>query len=292
MIIINLHGGLGNQMFQYAFGRYISCTYNRPLYFSVDFLSSIESRKHDTLLISKIFDVSLNILSNSNLYDYLGFRSSKIFRKIYGKYLSQYFDMKNFLFESKFGLCEVLPAKLPFHYYQGYWQSERYFHSISNVIKSDFKFCNIKFDLRLNKLLDDLKNRPSVAVHIRCGDYVNNSYHGLLGVEYYHSAFNLILEKEHRPKFFIFTDNISYSRNLLRNFNFEIEILDYMNNYPDHYSMYFMTLSKHNIIANSTFSWWSCWLNSGKNGFKIAPKQWFHLKAPPLDLIPADWIVL
>jgi hypothetical protein len=244
-------------------------------------------------MLDKVFDISLNMLSNNDLKDMLGFKSSKYFRKIIGKYLF-FFDIKNLAFESKLYSTNQYPINLPFQYYQGYWQSEKYFTISNDVIKSDYKFDNIILDYKLNNLSDSLNYNSSVAVHIRCGDYVKSGHHGLLGIEYYHSAFKFISDRINNPKFFVFTDSYLHCSNLLKNLNlhFNITILAYMNNYPDYYSMYFMTLSKHNIIANSTFSWWSCWLNSGDNKLKIAPKQWFHSKKSEAGLIPIDWIMI
>ena len=175
-------------------------------------------------------------------------------------------------------------------YLSGYWQSEKYFMDIKDKIREAFTFDDKnECDMAIKNLICSTE---SVAVHIRRGDYVNNKLHGnICGVQYYKNAIAFIREKIKEPKFFVFSDDIEWCET---NLNLEDAVMvrgnTGINSYLD---MYFMSLCKHNIIANSTFSWWGAWLNANPYKKVAAPSQWFNLSNSPVgDIIPTEWEII
>jgi len=124
-------------------------------------------------------------------------------------------------------------------------------------------------------------------VHIRRGDYLNKIHkHPTQPKEYYYSAFSQFNEDIH---FLIFSDDIEWCKN-----NLKYKYLYFIEEELDYISLYLMSLCNHNIIANSSFSWWGAWLNQETNKKVIAPSNWFgkNKKLNTKDLIPSKWIKL
>ena len=174
----------------------------------------------------------------------------------------------------------------------GFWQSEKYFKNISELIKKEFSLKE-KISIESKKIIPKIKSQNSVSCHIRRSDYVTNpktnSFHGTCTVEWYIKSINYIYENVKNPKFYIFSDDINWTKNNFpkdKNFKF-------MSNstcQKDFEDLYLMSKCKHNIIANSSFSWWSAWLNKNKDKIVIAPESWFKAKIDTSDLIPKKWI--
>ncbi len=137
-----------------------------------------------------------------------------------------------------------------------------------------------------------ITDENSVSIHIRGGDYVRgkkSSFHGTCSPEYYIQAIAEIRQKVSDPHFFIFTDDIEWARSLIT-FPEPFTLVSDPSN-PPHEELILMLVCKHNIIANSTFSWWAAWLNPNPNKVVIAPKKWFaDEKMSSSDILPALWI--
>ncbi len=262
MKIINLKGGLGNQMFQYAYGRTLELA-GKKIIFNTSFFNGTKS-KIDTAREFKLNN--FNIKTRANFVN----KQSPIINLI-NKLLT-----KLRLKEKGFG----------------YWQSEKYFKNIESNIIEEFTLKK-QLDSKFNNIIKQMTNTPSVSLHIRRGDYVNDpktkAFHNVCHLEYYTSAIDIIKASINNPTFFIFSDDIDWvSENL--------EIL-----YPcfwvsnlegeDYEELILMSQCKHNIISNSSFSWWGAWLNQNPNKIVVAPKQWFVNKASDeIDILPPEWI--
>ena len=180
-------------------------------------------------------------------------------------------------------------------YFVGYWQSENYFNSIEKIIREHFKFKPTlsEKNLRLKKRIE---NSNSVSLHIRRGDYVNNASayktHGLCSIEYYNRAIDEIKRQVKDPIFFIFSDDPEWVKSTdfgIINF----EIIDWNIGNLSYIDMQMMNCCKHNIIANSSFSWWGAWLNSNSKKIVISPKKWFAndvLNEQAKNIVPNSWI--
>ncbi len=293
MVIVQLTGGLGNQMFQYAFGRYIAEKNQTVLKLDTHILLDRSPGK-SKLFVFRNFDLdifnitaqtaSLDEISRfitplySNKYYYL-FR--RILKKPYNRIIEPHFHFAE----------EMLGLTLTDCYLIGGWQSENYFKSIENIIRKEFSF-NFKLDSRDLELLDKIQNSNSVCVHIRRGDYVNHPVHGVTGLDYYEKAINYLTSKISNIKLYIFSDDIEWCKQNFSINNIKSFFVDHScTNGAFKYDLKLMTACKYYIIPNSTFGWWAAWLNPNKEKIVIAPEKWFNdSKYDTQNLIPDDWI--
>jgi len=182
-------------------------------------------------------------------------------------------------------------------YFDGYFQSEKYFLSIRNILIKSF---TLKSTLsveaqQIKKVIE--ASGVSISLHVRRGDYINNSttnkIHGTCPLDYYQNAMSLLNEKYDEIQYFVFSDDIAWVKK-----NLPIENAVYVSkegNRIPHEDIYLMSQCKHNVIANSTFSWWGAWLNNNPQKTVIAPERWFATQKMQLqatDIIPNNWITL
>ena len=167
----------------------------------------------------------------------------------------------------------------------GYFQSEKYFDAIQDSIREDFTFKEHDLEA-LNRLRSMSDGRKIASVHVRRGDYMSlQEYHPLVGINYYKEAMEILKDS----MFVVFSDDPEWCQSQ------DIFSECLIANAPDHTSMYLMTKFDHNIIANSSFSWWGAWLNNNYQKVVIAPKKWFgpaYSSYDLSDLYPSRWILL
>jgi len=179
-------------------------------------------------------------------------------------------------------------------YYDGYWQSEKYFKSIEGVLRTELEYKAVLNDENA-LLLHDIISNESISVHIRRGDYlsvkVNSKLFSTCSIDYYMHAVNYFLNKYSNSVFYIFSDDIDWAKSNFIGDRFRIIDNNFDNPEID---LYLMSKCKHNIIANSSFSWWGAWLNSNPNKIVFAPQSWYKnkLNESTKDLIPSDWIMI
>jgi hypothetical protein len=180
-------------------------------------------------------------------------------------------------------------------YYEGYWQSEKYFKENAAIIRSELKLRQPLAECR-RALEQEILSSNAVSLHVRRGDYVERpeiqAIHGNCEIEWYEKALNLLKERVENLKLFIFTDDIEWVRS---NMTFDVGTV-YVPKYDDgndHEDLILMSKCKHHIIANSSFSWWGAWLNGSTSKLVIAPDRWFKsAEKCTIDLIPESWIRL
>ena len=181
-----------------------------------------------------------------------------------------------------------LPHK-PNIVYRGYFQSEKYFAHNRQAIKNLFTLPQHYLDYVMTKYGSVLQGE-TLSIHVRRGDYVNlPNHHPLADMDYYKSAIDHILGKVAITKYVVFSDDINWCINT---FGYDDNIV-YISDEADFIDLYIMSLCKHNIIANSTFSWWGAWLNDNDSKIVVAPDKWFGSARSDLntkDLIPETWI--
>jgi len=288
MIIVKLMGGLGNQMFQYAIGREISSRINVPLKFDLTFLNDKSAKDNFTIRDLEInkFKIEL-VYANNEEIQFFHKRNT-----LFNNYQYHFGIKKNNLYiteKNKLHNFNILGHNL---YLDGFWQSELYFKNIRNTIINDFQFKHTNKENE--KLIDEIKLYNTISVHIRRGDYINNSiiynYHGTCSFEYYEKAITYFKEILIDPKFYFFSDDINWVKNTF-GLNKNYLYIDINNNINNHYDLLLMSNCNHNIIANSSFSWWAAWLNQNNDKKIIAPIKWFQKKEnEPLNIIPENWI--
>ena len=174
----------------------------------------------------------------------------------------------------------------------GYWQSFKYFYNNETLIKRQFDLSYLDNEIILKNTIAEIKATISVSLHIRRGDYINPvknaNIHLTCTAEYYYSAILSLKELEKRRiKIFIFSDDIEWCK---RNLIIEDDH-DFMHTGLDSHDLYLMTICKHNIIANSTFSWWGAWLNNNPQKIVVAPGKWLRGILEKIDdRLPEKWI--
>lgn len=286
MIIIKLYGGLGNQMFQYAFGRKISIANNRALKLDIKEYKIKQNRS----FALKPFNIKADIATAKDIDRYI--KRNKIIKKIY-KTLDSFrpINTKKIITEPHFHFSPDAINAGADVYIDGHWQSEKYFKDIKDIIKNEFKLKK-PIDSKYKNILNAVHSAESVSIHFRKTDYASSKhlriYHGL-NLNYYQAAISLIKEKISNPIFFIFSDDIEWVKNNIPLPSSSVFVS--RKNLKDYEELIFMSNCKHNIIANSTFSWWGAWLNRNPEKQIIAPKKWFKdTNINIKDLIPKSWI--
>lgn len=292
MIIVKLQGGLGNQMFQYSIGKILAKKNNTNLLLDIEFFVNSVGNKEITAR-----DFSLAIFKDSNAFafdnDKKQFlnpgRKERIKKKFKLKY-SKIFKEKEIGFDK-----EVFSLNSPV-YLIGYFQSYKYFETNSKFVKNLFRVPTSKLDKDNCDLIRELKSTNSIAVHIRRGDYISNKevkdIHGICDKEYYIEAMDILNSKVKNPVFYFFSDDVNWVKEEFSKIEskFFIEHNQGSESWKD---LILMKYCQHNIIANSSFSWWGAWLNDNPNKFVIAPKMWFkniEMNNRTKDLIPSSWL--
>jgi len=283
MIEVNISGGLGNQMFQYAIGRSISLENNVVLKLNTSELYFDEFRDFSL----DAFDIPKSVLKiehveSLNLIDNVVFKLTKF---LYDRKISltgKIFEIDEFKYSSE--LMNVQEVSL-----YGYWQSYKYFEKIRSTLLEDFTLVQ-SLDQKNKELLDDIENTNSVSIHIRRGDYLKLDMYNTFGIDYYNNAILLMKKKVNNPQFYIFSDDIEWVSS-----NFEIPnatIVNINSSNKAYLDLELMRNCKHNIIANSSFSWWGAWLNKNEKKEVIAPKKWIKGRDDFSDLLPDKWVKL
>ena len=283
MIIIRLQGGLGNQLFQYAAGKALATRLNKP--FKLETTTSLQKDKRRDIALQ-------DMQTNFELATYAEVKKFVSFPTLY-RHQPSFFSRfgKNIYREPFFHFDENFFRHSDPLFLDGFWQSPQYFSDIESVLRSEFQ---PKPDL-IKDVVEkgrELEGRNSVAIHIRRGDFLNTNaaaYHGVLNAFYYEKAIRVITEKIPSASVHFFSDDIGWVKeNLAVDKNAEF-VSSYSNSAIEDF--YLMTKCRHNIIANSSFSWWPAWLNANPDKIVVAPKKWFlDSSINTNDLIPSHWI--
>lgn len=284
-------GGLGNQLFQYAAGRALALKHQTELKLDLSLLNADPKNVYTKRELElHVFNITASIASDSELeVFYRRTFFQKVVTKLFPSLPSKYFigNQKGFEYDEAF---ESYPNN---SYLNGYWQSENFFSSIREILLKELV---IKKEMTpLCKSTKDLiLNSNSVSLHIRRGDYVSDksasAYHGTVPLDYYDKALSYLNGVYKDLKVFIFSDDMDWAKANLKLTN-ECVYVDFNTGENSVFDMYLMSQCKHNIIANSSFSWWGAWLNQNAEKIVIAPVKWFADKnLNTKDLIPNSWL--
>lgn len=288
-IIVRIMGGLGNQMFQYALGRNLSLKTGAEL--KLDTFTFSEHKLYRTYSLNH-FNITEKFASKDEVTCFKKYNNKD--GRIWFLYNRLIADPKRYVKERQFNFDpRVMELKPPF-YLDGYWQTEKYFAENSDIIRREF---SVKATLegRSSEIFEMMKKTESVSVHIRRADFVTNKnirhdQGDICDTEYYRMAGAIIAEKVRRPTFFVFSDDPEWAE---INIKFPHPTIYVTQNGvgKDYEDMRLMSSTNHNIIANSSFSWWGAWLNKNPRKIVIAPKKWFNIiKFDTRDITPPSWI--
>jgi len=280
MIIIRMTGGLGNQMFQYALYLKLK-SMGRDVKF--DDKTEYELSNARPIMLwafgidyPKASKEEINQMTDGFLY-----LSHRIRRKIFGR--------KSLEYQENSCNYDGQILKKEQAYLTGYFQSEKYFKEIESDVREAFTFHpsifeNIDADLKkkINAYEKEIEENLSVSIHIRRGDYLENSevYGGNCTAEYYEKAIHIIKDKFPQTVFFVFSNDDAWAQEWCKEQEKEqglrfVPVTDTPEELG-YLDMYLMSKCKHHIIANSSFSWWGAWLNASPDKMVLAPARWFN----------------
>ena len=308
MIIVKLIGGLGNQLFQYAAGLHLAKCKNTELKIDIGILggttpNDVTPREVELdLFQTNLVFASKNEIDSFKQWSgnaYLRFLQRKFplaisfFIKLMSRFYRGNSLPKMYIAESGFRYMKSYKHLPDNVYLEGFWQSEKYFLEIRDLLLKEF-IPKVKMSEVNLEILNRINKVNSISIHFRRGDFITNknasNFHGALPLEYYEKAVTEIISHVANPEFFIFSDDANWVK---ENFKIDYPVTFVMHNSgrDSVYDMVLMSNCKHNIIANSSFSWWGGWMNTNENKMVISPKQWFKDETiDTSDLIPSDWI--
>jgi hypothetical protein len=298
MIVVKLFGGLGNQLFQYAFGKKLSLKTNQKLYLEIE--SGFKNDSYQRSYNLSPFKVQENLLKNDPIS--LDMHHLSIDKKHWqGKVKNYLLGLKRYnwqlIREKNLEYDASIEAIKKHSYLDGFWQSENYFKDVREEILKEFQ---LKAPLKNENALISKKMSEvvSVSLHIRRmhglelpGQH-HHKIHGGLDFAYYQKAIDIVAAQHPNLELFVFSDDIEWAKENFKS-RFPVEFMSQNDDAHNYLDLILMSHCKHQIIANSTFSWWGAWLNQNPEKIVIAPKIWFvdqEMNAQTRDLIPRDWL--
>lgn len=292
MIISQIIGGLGNQMFQYAAGRALSLRLGQPL--RLDIAGFDGYGLHQGFELQRVFNCPAETATEANVRSILGWQFSPAIRRVLTRPGMVAFRREGFVVEPHFHYWPEINHVPRDCYLAGYWQSEQYFREAASVIHADFTFKSLPVN-RNAELAEQIGQVNAVSLHVRRGDYVNNPktnvVHGVCSLDYYRDAVQHVSSRVENPYFFIFSDDMAWVKERLK-MDLPCQYVDHNCGADSYNDMRLMSLCRHHIIANSSFSWWGAWLNRNPDKIVVAPKKWFANDKNISDLFPAGWVIL
>lgn len=295
--IVKINGGLGNQMFQYAFACALSKKFNIDITLDLSWISDTNNYKGAAVrkFELNVFEINYETATEDDLkrivYPEKQNSKEKFLWKIFR--IKKYKSPGNIFIDKN---CFIYNKKMwnssEYYYYDGYYQNEKYFKHIQKDIIKKFN-SSAPLDEKNQQMLNEILQTNSVSIHIRRGDYVTlesaKNFHGNCSLDYYQKAVEYIASKVESPHFYLFSDDIDWvTKNLKIEYPFTIVDFNQDKGWLD---LNLMKRCKHNIIANSTFSWWGAWLNENPHKIVISPKNWIIQKLK-CDVIPREWVKL
>ncbi len=296
MLVVNFIGGLGNQMFQYAFGRAIALKRELPVKFNVIELLDRTPKENFTFRNYEldIFAAEIAIASEEEVAIY-NYQPKSLPEKVYYKVKRKLLKPQVFKERAYYTYDPDVYRSSENTYYDGYWQTEQYFQEFASVLRKDLAF-KTEPQGQNATLAKQIQASNAIAVHVRRGDYVSNAIsnqvHGTCSPEYYRQAVDILRQQVSNPVLFVFSDEPEWVQQNLA-FDLPTVYVSHNKGQKSFEDMRLMSLCQHNIIANSSFSWWGAWLNDNPKKQVIAPRQWMQSEViDSSGLTPASWIRL
>jgi len=287
MIVVRLCGGLGNQLFQYAAGRRLA--HARQTELVLDLAWYERTPASNTRRAYELANYPIHARAAVGLESlWCRLHSGRLWRRLPLPRRWTNFRERSFDFD---GTMLELPDDV---YLDGYWQSHRYFDDAADLVRAEATplVPGGPRDLAIAAMI---QTSQAVSVHVRRGDYVARkaaaTVHGTCSLDYYAAAIGAVASRLSDPHFFVFSDDSDWTRHNLA--------LPGPSTYVDHngpeaafQDLRLMSLCKHHVIANSSFSWWGAWLATSSDKIVVAPKHWFADKRATPSLTPDSWIRL
>lgn len=288
MIVVKLCGGLGNQLYQYAFAKHLALKYQSKLKLDVSwYIGSVEQKRYE---LNRKFEIANFNLHFNGFYQANSFKG-KMLHKLFGLRTipEKIFEGDNYDYATEAGDNIIL---------DGYWGSYSQYlfdKDFNRLIKKEFTIKPGLFNEKHRMFAEQIERSENpVALLVRRGDYHHLPLFGMLGTDYYKRATEKISACVSNPEYFIFSDEFDW---VIENFDF-LQNKTFVDAKHVISNFHLMTLCKHNIIANSSYGWWGAFLGTNENKVVIAPKVWFLLDEKAQDFhekskcMPASWIRL
>ncbi|MFC3884668.1 alpha-1,2-fucosyltransferase [Bacillus songklensis] len=300
MIIAKMLGGLGNQMFCYAFARSLQLENNEELFldcgvynrykvrdYSLNMLNIPDTIKNSSEVKRRV--VSNGYLNLSQKLYHVFFKIKKVSLRTdkIGESVFQLLGEKGLYYNLDRYYYPIVESKKEFKYTYGYFQSEKYFRGHKELIKKELKV-RIQPTNKEKELLEDIKSNDAVGISIRWGKDYRNSPLNICNKEYYYKAMDIIAEKIEEPTFYIFSDCIE---DVVKDFDFKYPVR-YIEGFKDYESLRLLYTCKHFIIANSSFSWWGAYLSENNQKIVIAPSKWYKDSTKRPDIYLDDMVLI
>ncbi len=284
-------GGIGNQLFQYAAGRQVAERNNTALALHAPQLErnveNITPRKYAL----GAFRITERIASDAEvrqltLRDRMTGSVTRALLKIGSPERRREFFEKSSRYDPAF---EELGCNV---YLSGYFQSEKYFHSIRDVLRSEVQLKH-PMSGSAAEVAERIRNEPAaVSIHFRRGDYATNpaaaGHHGVLPPDYFRAAMAEISRCVQRPHFFVFSDEPDWAETHMNGAAYTVVRGKGKTDAED---MMLIAACRHHVISNSSFSWWGAWLSDNNGKIVIAPRKWFVKPGEDSsDIVPAGWL--
>jgi hypothetical protein len=293
VILVKLRGGLSNQMFQYAAARRLAAIHDTQVRIDTSWYGKSSDATPRRYELNHLRPTG-RIASHWETIGTEGVRNTPyrelpvaLYRKARPRY--RFIAERHFHFDPT---VLQLPDSVCLF---GYWQSEKYFADVANAIRDEFTFATPPSHQN-EGLISRMAATNSVAIHVRRADYASDhhlaSIHGQCGPEYYSRAMMWIADRTTDPQFFVFGDDLDWAADHLPS-GANLTFVDNNRGSASYEDLRLMSLTRHNIIANSTFSWWAAWLNQSEGQIVCAPKVWMlDPQFDCRDVLPDGWITL
>lgn len=303
MIVVRLMGGLGNQMFQAAWGLRLAQHHQTRLYLDTSFLLD-RTPQPDPTFVYRGYDLDVFEYPFKQRIPLPVARTLARFRK---KRIHQWMFRWSarglrHIKERRIGLHAELLTELPDNcILDGYWQSIHYFAPIEEALKTHFFRFRVPMDARALQLDEEIRSAQSICLNVRRTDFLTNSFHGAMGNDYFQEAVRRLAASVSKPRIYVFSDDVEWCRKNLK-FDHPTSVVDHTyKGFKFSTYLRLMAACRHFIIPNSTFAWWAAWLGSDPEKRVIAPRFWFNPEREAdfygakdfdregRDLVPAEW---
>ena len=278
MIFVDIMGGLGNQLFQYATAKSLAIDKNSTFLMNLEDYSREDAKNVDHVEFKlNHFNVDFNkqITESEINTEYEGIK--KIIEPLSSDNFAKFINLNNYSGNI---------------YLKGYWQNENYFKHNESIIRDDLKVMTPP-NIKNRKMLNEINESNSVCLSFRRGEYLDPYFIAQFGMcteEYYKNAINFISKRVSNPTFFIFSDDVEWIEDNVK-LDFPTIPVNFNGVGFEHEELRLMYSCKHFILANSSFSWWGAWLSNHKNKNVFAPNPWFNSYTKQSILCP-EWIQL
>jgi hypothetical protein len=273
MIIVQLNQGMGNQMFQYACGKALARKFKTKLVLDTRSFLNI-----NPILIQRTYSLNRFHITEQ-LFDDIPEESLP--EDIYLVSEEKWFQYGG----------ELMEEAGKESYLIGFWQSWKYFEGIESLLRKKFRVRPEYISPQNTLLGETMRQSDSISIHVRRTDYLllRHSHIGALPVDYYTKAVSYLTERVSNPIFYVFSDDPDWAEEHIAT----PSQAHFIRGNTDIEDLYLMSQCRHNIIANSSFSWWGGWLNEFPEKIVIVPQKWFigaGIDIKDIDLIPPGWI--